>query len=257
MSAPQALVVDPERTFLDNLAVIDRVIDIIVRRHVLARADKDEFTSRAHAHIIEENYAVLRKFGGKSSLATYLSVVLGNLFVDYRNSTWGRWRPSAAAQRLGPMGIRLEELLYREGHSLREANQVLQSAGVALTDTEISQMAAKIPPRERASEVPLEKADTGEVIDVKPNVSAASVDPDVLAVLRAAMAQLPSEEQVILRMHFWDGLTVADVSRTLHVDQKALYRTIGSIQKGLREKLAAHGIDEARVADALAGEPIW
>ena len=94
MSAPQALVVDPERTFLDNLVTIDRVIAVITRRHSLSAAEAEEFASWARARLIDGNYAVLRKFGGRSSLATYLSVVIGNLFLDYRNSIWGRWRPS-------------------------------------------------------------------------------------------------------------------------------------------------------------------
>ena len=219
MSAPQALVVDPERTFLDNLATIDRVIGVIVRRHSLSAAEAEEFASWARARLIDGNYAALRKFGGRSSLATYLSVVLGNLFLDYRNSIWGRWRPSAAALRLGPIGIRLEELLYREGHSLREAIGVLQSAGVTLSDAELSRLAARIPPREKASEVPLEKADSPGVIDLRPNPGPAAEDSEVAAAIRAALEQLPSEEQVIVRMRFWDDLTVADIARTLRIER--------------------------------------
>ncbi len=257
MSAPQALVVDPERTFLDNLAVIDRVIGIISRRHSLSRAEAEEFASWAHARLIDGNYAAIRKFGGRSSLATYLSVVIGNLFLDYRNSLWGRWRPSAAAQRLGPLGIRIEELLYREGHSLREAIGVLQSAGVMLSDSDISRLAAKIPPRERASEVPLEKADAAGVIDLHPNAAPIPEDSEVVAAVRTALAQLPPDEQVIVRMRFWDDLTVADIARALGIEQKPLYRKIESIQKHLRAALAARGIDEERAADVLAGESLW
>jgi RNA polymerase sigma factor for flagellar operon FliA len=257
MSAPQALVVDPERTFLDNLVTIDRVIGVITRRHSLGAAEAEEFASWARARLIDGNYAALRKFGGRSSLATYLSVVIGNLFLDYRNSIWGRWRPSAAALRLGPIGIRIEELLYREGHSLRETIGVLQSAGVTLSDAEISRLAAKIPPREKASEVPLEKADSAGVIDFRPTATPAAEDSEVAVAVRAALEQLPAEEQVIVRMRFWDDLTVADIARALRIEQKPLYRKLEAIQKHLRAALTARGIDEERVADVLAGESLW
>ena len=257
MSAPHALVVDPERTFLDNLPVIDRVISVIARRHSLAQVEAEEFASWARARLIDNDYATIRKFGGRSSLATYLSVVIGNLFLDWRNSIWGRWRPSAAALRLGPLGIRVEELLYREGHSLREVIGVLQSAGVTLSDSEITQLASKIPPRERSAEVPLEKADAAGVADPPPDAGTATEDLEVVAAVRSAVEQLPAEEQVIVRMRFWDDLTVADIARSLRIEQKPLYRKLEAIQKHLRTALTARGIDEERVADVLAGESLW
>lgn len=255
MSAPQALVVDPERTFLDHIAVIDRIFGVIARRHSLNPSDAEEFASWARARIIDGNYAVIRKFGGRSSLATYLSVVIGNLFLDYRNSIWGRWRPSAAALRIGPLGIRIEELLYREGHSLREAIGVLQSAGVTLSDTEIARIAAKIPPRGRTNEVGLEKVDTASIaIDAPLPVS--DEDAEIGAAVRAVLAQLPPDDQIIVRMRFWDDISVADIARTLRVEQKPLYRKLESIQKQMRAALAKRGIDEARVAEVLAGGTI-
>ena len=251
MSAPQAFVVDPERTFLDNIAVIDRILGVIARRHALPQADAEEFASWARARMIDGNYAVIRKFGGRSSLSTYLSVVIGNLFLDYRNSIWGRWRPSAAAQRLGPIGIRIEELLYRDGYSLREAVGVLQSGGVALSDTEIARLAAKIPQRERANEVGLEKADIA-LLAADPPTSGSDERVQVVGAIRELITQLPDEEQVIVRMRFWDDISVADIARTLRIDQKPLYRRLESIQKQLRTALVSRGIDESLVADILA-----
>jgi RNA polymerase sigma factor for flagellar operon FliA len=255
MSAPQALVVDPERTFLDHLAVIDRIIGVIARRHSLGQNDAEEFASWVRARIIDGNYAVIRKFGGRSSLPTYLSVVIGNLFLDYRNTLWGRWRPSAAALRLGPLGIRIEQLLYRDGCSLREAVGVLQSGGVMLSDAEIARIAAKIPLRERPSEVGLEKVDAAVVATDPPSIPTEE-DAEVGGAVRDVLAQLPPEDQVILRMRFWDDISVADIARTLRIEQKPLYRRLESIQKQLRIALVARGIDEARVAELLAGGSI-
>src|SRR5580765_7001368 len=128
---------NPESVFLANLALIDRLIALIARRHALSASDAEEFGAWAREKIIDCDYAVIRKFGGRSSLSTYLTTVLVNLFRDFRNARWGRWRPSAEAKRRGPIGIRLEELIYRDGHPLRESVQILQALGAQFSETDL------------------------------------------------------------------------------------------------------------------------
>jgi RNA polymerase sigma factor for flagellar operon FliA len=257
MSAPQALIVDPERTFVENLPVIDRVIAGIARRHGLGQSDVEEFTSWVRARVIATDYAIFRKFAGRSSLTTYLTVVITNLYRDYRNNVWGRWRPSAAAMRLGPIGIRLEELLYRDGHTLREAIGVLHSCSVELDAAELTRLATKLPPREGTNEVGLEELDRSE----SSSPLSGSVDREeteqAASIIRTLLHDLSADDQVLVRMRFWDDTSVADIARTLHVDQKPLYRRLESIQKALRDSLTARGIDQARAAELLAGESAW
>src|SRR5262245_26742788 len=142
-----------ESIFLANLGLIDRLVALIARRHALSPTDTEEFTAWAREKIIDDDYAVIRKFGGRSSLSTYLTTVLVNLFRDYRNARWGRWRPSAEAKRRGPIGIRLEELIYRDGHPLREAVQILQSLGTPFSDTDLMRLASALPVRRGHNEV--------------------------------------------------------------------------------------------------------
>jgi hypothetical protein len=52
--------------------------------------------------LIENDYRILRSFEGLASLGTYLTTVIARLFLDFQIHEWGRWRPSAAATRLGP-----------------------------------------------------------------------------------------------------------------------------------------------------------
>jgi len=254
MQAPQVLA-DPERSFLDSLPAIDRIVGAIARRHSLAAPDAEEFAAWARARLIESEYAVFRKFSGRSSLTTYLTVVLTNAFRDYRNSLWGRWRPSAAALRLGPTAIRIEELLYRDGRSLREAIGVLQSSGCHDPDAELTRLAARIPQRQSATEVGLDDA-----TDVAVAAGAAnwdSEDQPIVAALRHAVEQLPPEERVITRMRFWDDISVADIARALGIEQKPLYRKLESIKAVLRACLEARGIDRERASEMLSGEAMW
>ena len=146
---------DAEQLFLSNLSLIDRIIGVQVRRHALQQADAEEYASWAKARIIDGDYAILRKFAGRSSLATFLTTVLANLFADFRNNQWGRWRPSASALRFGPVAIRLEQLLYRDGHRLREATEILLASSAGCTERDIARLAAKLPTRGANDEVSL------------------------------------------------------------------------------------------------------
>jgi DNA-directed RNA polymerase specialized sigma24 family protein len=56
------------------------------------------------------------------------------------------------------------------------------------------------------------------------------------------MAQLAPEDQMIVRMHFVDGRSLADVSRTLGLEQKPLYRRVKKLRETLRKFVEAEGI---------------
>jgi RNA polymerase sigma factor for flagellar operon FliA len=237
----------PEATFLAALPVIDRITSILGRRYGLAEDDLEDFSSWVRIRMIEADYAVFRKFGGRSSLDTYLSVVLANLLKDYRNSRWGRWRPSAVARRLGAVAIRLETMLYRDGHSVREATQVLQGKGIA--EAEIRSLASRLPFRLKAREVAI---DEGIEAEAPPNSSS---EPEATErLVDGVIAELPAEDQVMVRMRFWDDFSVADIARTLGVEQKPLYRRLEAIQARLGLMLVARGVDRARVATMLLRE---
>lgn len=257
MTATGQPVGSPERLFLEHLPVIDRILAIIARRNALTAADAEEFAAWARVRLTDGDYAILRKFGGRSSLKTYLSVVLSNLFRDYRNSAWGRWRPSAAATRLGPLAIRLEELVSRDGCAVREAISILRSAGATEPDAELARLAARLPQRAIERTVAVD-----DVEGTLPAPHAALPEPDedrtrIEHALLAAIAELPDEDRVITRMRFWDGISVADIAKILGLEQKPLYRRIEAIERRLRDSLARHGVTEHRAREVLVEEGIW
>ena len=243
-----------ERMFLSALAMIERIIVLQTRRHALSPADAEDYAAWAKARIIDSDYAVLRKFGGRSSLQTYLTAVLVNLFRDYRNSCWGRWRPSAAARRFGPIAMRLEELLYREAHPLREAGQILRFAGVQLSDAEIARLAARIPARPVVRELSLNDTEPLVSTLADSSVNYADTDPEVESLeimLRSLLNDLTPEDALIVKLRFWSGMSVADIARTLQLRQKPLYRRIEAIQERMRTSLEARGIDHAIASEFL------
>src|SRR6185436_17582702 len=97
---------DPSETlFLSRLDVIERVTAFVCSRQHLSPSDVDDFSSHVRLKLIEDNYGIIRKFEGRSSFRTYLTVVIQRMFLDYRISAWGKWRPSAEARRRGPVAL--------------------------------------------------------------------------------------------------------------------------------------------------------
>ncbi|HEU0016281.1 MAG TPA: sigma-70 family RNA polymerase sigma factor [Longimicrobium sp.] len=247
----------PEQLLRDNLDRLERIVAALCRRHHLSGDEADDFASFTHLRLCENDYAVLRKFRGESSLPTYLTVVVAMLFREYCVRERGRWRPSAAARRLGPDAVRLETLLYRDGCSLSHAHASLRGAGTDLSDREFATMVSKLPPRY----APRPRRVAAETLDGLP--SAAGAEDVVLsmeaeqerrrmeeALLRAVDA-LPPEDRTIVRMRIWEGLSVADISRALDLPQKPLYRRLERIVATLGEAVRAAGVTRTQVRALL------
>src|SRR5882672_2358170 len=94
-----------EVLLLANLAWIERVVGALARRHGLSADDRADFASWVKLKLVEHDYRVLQRFRGESTITTYLTTVIAMVYRDYRAHRWGRWRPSAAALRLGRLAV--------------------------------------------------------------------------------------------------------------------------------------------------------
>jgi RNA polymerase sigma factor (sigma-70 family) len=244
---------------VQHLPYIDRVCAKLCRRNPAGVDEAEEFAGWAKARLIENEYAVLRKFRGESALTTYLNIVLTRLHRDFAVERRGRWRRSAAAGRAGSLAVRLETLVRRDRHTLDQAGQLLRSRGeTTLSDAELARLLAGLPDAHRGR--PLEVGD--EPLAVAPSSDRA--DAGVLAgeaaaereaarrALQQALAPLGEEDRVILTMRFWQGDSVADIARALHLEQKPLYRRLDRLLARLREDLERQGLSRQAVAEMLA-----
>ena len=137
-----------EQLFLSELALIERVIAWVCARRCLRGADGEDFASTVKLRLIENDYEILGRFEGRSSLKTYLTVVVNRIYLDYQTQRFGKWRPSAEARRLGPVALRLEALLYRDGLTFEEARGVLQTDfQVAESRDALYELSLKLPRR--------------------------------------------------------------------------------------------------------------
>lgn len=251
-----------EALFLANLDWVERSVASLWRRYGLEGAEAEDVSSWVKMRLIEDDYAPLRKFRGDSSIRTYLVVVVAALVRDYRAGHWGRWRPSAAALREGPLAVRLETLVYRDGCTLDQAARTLRQSGeMDLTDAQLAALLAKLPVRG-----PLRPYEAGEASlegvaaqsSAEERVAEDEAERSRTAVFGAlgrVLARLSDEDRLIIRLHYWRGLSVADVARATGLPQKPLYRRIDRILGQLRRELPAEGVQPEQLRDFLGELP--
>ena len=247
-----------EALFLANLHWIDRVAGSLARRHGLGSDEGADFGSWVRLKLVENDYLVFKKFRGASALTTYLTTVISMLLRDYRVQQWGRWRPSAAALRRGPVAARLETLIYRDGLALGQAAELLRTSGfTTMSDRELAQLCAQLPRRTPMRPVEVNDADldlkslavnaeAGLVAD-----GAATERKNAERALERALERLSAEDQLVVRMHYWQGLTIAQISRALGLDQRRLYRRLDHLLDDLRRSLESVGVSRDLARELL------
>ena len=246
-----------EALFLAHRATIESVIRFVCRRRSLPADESEEFAAQVRLRLVESNYDILRKFQGRSSLQTYLTVVIQRLALDYRAARWGRWRPSAVARAAGPHGLRLEQLVVRDGLPVTEALDALERQVGPVDRVALERLAGRFPLRVRrqyVGEELLELAAT-DAPDAERLLVRAEEETRferVKARLLEMTQALDPTERLILQLRFEQGMKVADIARLLQVDQKQLYRRIDETLRELRAILETEGIDAASIRTMLA-----
>jgi len=243
--------VNYERFFVSELPAIDKVIAQVCRRNRLRDDEAEEFAAEIKLHLVENDYAILRKFEGRSSFPTYLTVVITRHYLNYRNRLWGRWRPSAEAVRLGPLAVLLERLTTRDGWSYEEAvEQLVTNHGVTESRQEIYATWIRLSPGGAPRRFVLED----EAIDLPasdpgPENAALAAEQEfqarrARAALERVLQTLPADDRVLIKLRFDDGFTVSQIARIQKLDQKKLYRTFDRLLAALRQRLKDEGIND-------------
>jgi len=244
--------------FEDNLDVIERSIAQVCRHVRLHGADAEDFASCARLALLADDCAILSKFEGRSSLGSYVTIVVRRLFISQKR-TEGRWHPSAEAMRHGEAAMTLDRLLHYEGRSLAEALAATKGRHPDADVRELEQIAAALPHRPpRLRLVPVLEGDEDRF------AGAAAADDLVMAAdldkrsdrtgqaVRDAFAAMSAQDRVVLRLRFAKGMSIADIARALGIEQRPLYRRIEALLADLREALEQAGIDGTEAADLIA-----
>ena len=250
---------DTKAAFIEHLPLIERVAESACRRAGLPPQEAEDFASRVKVKLIDDDYAVLRKHRGDSRLSTYLTTVIHNQFKDYCNHKWGKFRYSAAAERLGADAKALERLLVIDGYELEPAIEILKrNHQVETSRRELREFAARLPRRrarqfvgeealaQRASEAPEADAER-RVADGERAAAAARVEE----VLQTALETLSAQDLLVLKMYYRDGYTVASIAAALRLEARPLYTRREKCHAALRAAFESRGLTWDDVRDIL------
>lgn len=248
---------DPESLFLSHLKWVERTAVFVARKHGYGSEDADDFCSHTKIKLLEDDYAVFRKFRSRSSLRLYLKTVIHRLYIDYEIAQRGKWRPSTTAQNLGPVAVQLEELLHWKHHSFEEAFEILNTRhGGTVHRNDLLDIAGKLPKRWGRTTiqfVPLSRssdpeATAGKGSDGSQGSETARVLGDVLS---QAISQLSGSDRLMLRMRFQDDFTFEEIARFVKKKKMQVYGRLRKILADLQEELVSQGISTTEVQEVL------
>jgi RNA polymerase sigma factor (sigma-70 family) len=235
----------PTDPLTPNLPIIDAILRSIARRHRLSPDQAEDLEGLVKLRLIENDFAIIRKFRGESSPQTYLSVVINRLCLDFRASTTGKFRPSVAARTMGRVGVELERLLLREKHTFGEACEILRSRGHTNSEDELHALALRLPVR-RAQVFTVDPADLEDIArGALETPESQQCRTDLRRHVFELLRDLPVEDRLTIRMHFLENVTIAEIARALKVHEQPLRRRLGRLLRDLRGALEQRGIDRS------------
>ncbi len=251
---------EPGELFTANLRLIERAVTFTCRRHRFDASDSEEFGSVVNLRLIENDYAILRKYEHRCSFFTFITVVVQRMALDYRIHQWGKWHASAEAKRLGDVAVDLERHLRRDNRTLEEALPLIRGKHGDVPRETLERIAAHLPERPpRRRMVDLTEAADDAATDDSADDRALSAERRaashrVSAAMTRLLEDVASDDRLILQLRFEHGMTVAQIARARGIDQKLLYRRIEGCLRKLRRELKRIGVDADDVAE-LIGRP--
>jgi RNA polymerase sigma factor (sigma-70 family) len=246
---------DSNYTKQEQLTVLERVIRDVARAKRLSQDEADDFAQYVHLKLLERNYDVFERFSGRSSLKTFLTVVVSRLRLDWQRATLGKWRPSAVATRLGPIAVRLDRLIYRDGLSAGEAIAQIESDST-LPRTDLWRLAEQLPehhPRRFVADTLLDSFASTPFDDPIQRYQRTQAEAAIRRQLLAALNNLPPEDRRLIVARYINGQTIPVVARILGAEPKALYRRCDRALKQLRRRLERAGVSAPESAARDAG----
>ena len=243
------------RSFVDQYSA--RLLQLIDQCGVRDRDDQMDLYVHICERLAADDCARLRKHDpGKGALAAWLGPVVRNLLVDWVRSQKGRKRLFATIRALPDIDQRVFEHYYWRRQTPAEMADFITDAsgrgiGLSAVFASLERVERALTDRQRvdlmamtarsAAALSLEDEEGEPIVPVatdEPGPEAALAGAQQREWLAAAMRQLPAEDRVILSMRFFDGLTLPEIKRALHLPALSIER-VTAIIDALRRILEA------------------
>lgn len=220
-----------------------------------ADAQADSFVF-ACEELARNGFRRLRKFdlGGRASFATWLRAVVRNLCVDWCRKNRGRFQPFKWISGLDSLDQQVFRYVYEQGYRTDQTLVCLTPIVPGLTAARVEEsaerVAKKLSPRERwllsSRQVEMESLDAVgpegvkllDIPDLTPNPEAVTLNGEQRELLARVIGELPSEEQILLRMRFEQDLTLQEIARIAGLqDAAAADRRIRGLLERVRNRM--------------------
>ena len=225
--------------------------------HVIRRRDADhdraaECFVQVCGALSDDGFRRLLSFRpeGPARFQTWLMAVVSNLCVDWRRKEQGRVRPLQCVSRLPELDQQVYRCMYVRGMSRAQCVETLAPQFPELTEATVSEINARLfallTPQQRwqlsarpAARNPFGCGVGPEDDDPAWQVAEPGPGPDDLTAelqeqrqLKDALARLPAEQRLLLRLRYEQNLTLAEVARL--TNQPDLFRVNRRIQSALK-----------------------
>lgn len=194
---------------------------------------------------------------GPASFRTWLRAVVRNLSLDWRRREFGRHRVFESIQRLPALEGEVFHSVFEQGMSAAEAYLSLRSKIPGLEEQQVEQAVERIHSLLTPRQLWLLQAERPELqaIAIEPDGTAIPLDervvdsrpnPESLAAwneertnLSSALAQLPKDDRLFLRLRYEQELTLEKVAKVTGLkDAQAADRRIREILARLQRSLS-------------------
>ncbi len=256
MRVPIQIHVDYQRLLVDHLNLVEQLVRTTGHRRHMSAAEQDDFGGFVRLRLIDDNYAVLRKFQNRSSLRTYLAAVVERLSLDYCVERWGRWRPSAVAERLGSVAVLLERLVTRDGNTLEEAIEIARTNhGAPASEGELRAIWSQLPVRIKTTEVSEDAAAAVSANDrSEATIEDAERQKDIERLertLRSAFDAVSDQDRALIALRFDQDLPMVEIARLMGSSVPTMHRRLERAVRQLRLALSQSGVDPREVSGLI------
>lgn len=215
------------------LARYSPLIMHVIRRHDVCDDGATECFIYVCGALSDDGFRRLRAFRpvGPARFRTWLMAVVSNLCVDWRRKEHGRVRPLKCIACLPELDQLVYRCIYLRGMSRTQCLRVLQPRYPDLTEQQVSEINGRLfkllTPQQRwqlsvrtPHSKPLirdaEAADEDESWQLEepgPGPDDRAAEIEELQLLRNALARLPIQQRLLLRLRYEQDLTLAEVAR--------------------------------------------
>lgn len=214
-------------------AFLERYSNLIY--HVVRSFDSDpDRSGDCYLFICEQlsanDFRRLRKFDldGRASFSTWLCAVARNLCLDWHRKEHGRRRLFGSIARRSSTDQLLFELVFRQGFSVEKSREELSRRGVDLSFAEVEEKVCDLRRCLNSRQLwllcsgttTLDSIDGNEAGTYTVEPADPALDPEALVALRdthqhisAALASLNDADRLLIRLRYWEGLTLQQVAR--------------------------------------------